>query len=313
MFRKLINEKAKRGYKGNDAENIKIRNQDIGIPVNLPTAIIGDKGCGKTTLVKTLMEETQGKVFNHIYFIFSNLSFDDSEDSFVTKIPVDNSEEFLEEYFRVKSVFFSYTNFIEKIKKTIENKNRKTDKIGLIDDFLKCCDTTIINENSTEINKLQYYMKNPKFDAFEESSKIIDDLIHKAIKTVKSLSDPFQILNVKINGIHKDERDAIIIDDIAIASKVLFKNMKDSTIYKYLTLTRHMRLFILFAGQQIDQIPKYIRREIMCWLFSKNTNLELLKGVVPNEKIKQITQKQVGLDRFGFVVYNFIDGKITEI
>lgn len=313
MFRKLINEKARKGYKGNDAQNIKIRGQDIGIPVNLPTAIIGDKGSGKTTLVKTLMEETQGTIFNHIYFIYSNLSFDDDEDTFVTKIPVDNSEEFLQTYFKKKSIFYSFTNFIEKIEKVIDSKSRKIDKIGMIDDFLKCCDTSIFEEFGTEILKLQSLMRNPDSDPFLNPVDLIDGIILRVRKEIKTLMKPFQIMNVKINGIKKDERDAVIIDDIAIASKVLFKSMSESVIYKYLTLTRHMRLFILFAGQQVDQIPKYIRREIMCWLFSKNTSIELLKGIFPPEKMKQIIQKQSSIGRFEFVLFNTNDGKISEI
>lgn len=313
MFRKLINERAKRGNKTNDVQNILIGKEDTGIPVNLPCAIIGDKGSGKTTLVKTLMDQTQRKIFQHIYFIYSNLSFDDSEDSFVTKVNVDQSEDFLTELFRIKSIFFSYSNLIMKLKKITEDENRKTDKASLIDDFLKCCDTTVVKENSTDINKLQYYMKFPTRDFADESNNIIDGIISKATKTVSELRKPFQILNVKINGISLDERDAIIIDDIAIAAKILFKQMKESSIYKYLTLTRHMRLFILFSGQQIDQIPKFIRREIMCWLFSKNTSLELLKGIIPIEKIKEIERNQAKLDRYEFVCYSFIDGRIKII
>lgn len=313
MFRKLINEKARKTNKSNDAQNIKIKGEDIGIPINLPVAIIGDKGSGKSTLLKTLMDLTNESVFNHIYFIYSNLSFDDTEESSIVKVNVDESEEFLEEYFKCKSLFISYSNFIERIRKIIDDPKRKTNKQGIIDDFLKCIDRTITNENENEINKLQYIMKYPKTDSGDEYDRLIDGIINKAIRTVKTLTKPFQILNIKINGFKKDERDAIIIDDIAIASKVLFKNMRDSVIYKYLTLTRHMRLFILFSGQQVDQIPKYIRREIMCWLFSKNTNLELLKGILPNEKIREIENKQMRLNRFQFVIYNYIEGKVLEI
>ena len=51
----------------------------------------------------------------------------------------------------------------------------------------------------------------------------------------------------------------------------------------------------------------------MCWIISKNTNTELLKGVLSKDTLRQINQQQTELDKFEFVVYNMIDGVIDTI
>ena len=74
-----------------------------------------------------------------------------------------------------------------------------------------------------------------------------------------------------------------------------------------------MRLMVCFAGQQIEQVPKSIRREIMCWIVSKNTNLELLKGILSKDVLRDITEKQKEIDKYEFVVFNMIDGETNKI
>lgn len=74
-----------------------------------------------------------------------------------------------------------------------------------------------------------------------------------------------------------------------------------------------MRLFVLFAGQQIEQIPKSVRREVMCWLLSKSTNTELLKGVLSTNTINDIIREQQEIGKYEFVLYNMIDGDVSRI
>ena len=57
----------------NNAYNIVINGIDTHIPINLPIAIIGEKGSGKTTLIRSIIETTNKKIYNNIYFIYSSL------------------------------------------------------------------------------------------------------------------------------------------------------------------------------------------------------------------------------------------------
>lgn len=290
-LRELANKLANKKHK-NNIDNIFINGEDTNIPNNLPTAIVGDKGSGKSTLIKAIMEGANKEgLFKHIYFIYSSLSWDEELPPYVIKIDINNCDEFLANLFEIKTIFNSYVNFFEKVnKKDIDDDN------AVLDKFLSQCDNNIIKYNQDIVNSGM------------SDHVIIDKIIDTGEKIINKFTKDFFIGNVKVDGLRKDERDAIIIDDIAIAAKVLFRQIKDNPIYEYLTLTRHMRLFVLFAGQQIDQIPKAIRREIMCWLISKNTNIELLKGVLQNRVLNEIENKQALLQKYEFVLYNCASG-----
>lgn len=297
-LRRVANEVADRKHK-NNINNIMIDKEDTNIPNNLPVAIIGDKGSGKSTMIKAIMKSTHdNNTFDHIYFIYSSLSWDEELEPYITKIDVNNCDEFLANLFEIKTIFNSYVKFFEKMnkKKYNDNNNKK-----LLDTFLSECDNNIIKYNQNIINKGL------------EAHVVIDKIIDIGDKIITKFSKDFYIGNVKINGLRKDERDAIIIDDIAIAAKILFRQIKDNPLYEYLTLTRHMRLFILFSGQQVEQIPKALRREIMCWLISKNTNLEMLNGVLQKQTLANIYNKQLQLQKYEFVLYNCADGYLGII
>lgn len=297
-LRRIANEVADKKHK-NNINNIVINKEDTNIPNNLPVAIIGDKGSGKSTLIKAIMKAThENNTFDHIYFIYSSLSWDEELDPYITKIDVNNCDEFLANLFEIKTIFNSYVKFFERMnkKKYNDNNNKK-----LLETFLSECDNNIIKYNQQIINKGL------------EAHVVIDKIIDIGDKIISKFSKDFYIGNIKINGLRKDERDAIIIDDIAIAAKILFRQIKDNPLYEYLTLTRHMRLFILFSGQQVEQIPKALRREVMCWLISKNTNLEMLNGVLQKQTLANIYQKQLQLQKYEFVIYNCADGYLGII
>lgn len=282
----------------NNVSNITINGFDTNIPVNLPTAIIGEKGSGKTTLIKSIIEMTNKRVFNNIFFIYSDLS-DQSIDG-VIKIDVKECEEFLNVYFSSKSIYNSYIDFFKSLNfdrlQKLYNAGKLTE-----DDILGNVNNNIVKYNKDTFNKI------------DDPKTKIDNIIEVGEKIINKFSKPFYIGSYRINGFKPDDRDAVIIDDIAIAGKYLFKHIKDNTIYEYLTLTRHMRLFILFAGQQVEQIPKPLRREIMAWILSKNTNLDLLNGVINTDTLKRIYNKQQLIGKFEFVIYNSVDGVIDKI
>lgn len=319
MLRKAINKQIQKQEKNKYANinNIKINNEDTHIPINLPTAIIADKGSGKTTLLKTIMDESfKNKQFDHIYFIFSSLTWDEELPSYIIKINVDISESFLSKYFFIKSLFISYSNFIEKLNNL---DNSKLNFIQSLNKFLESCDNNISKEFNSEISFLTDYTTHfkkedlKKVEKINKIEQIINLIIDSANKFINMYSKDFYINNIKVDKINKNDRDLIVIDDITIASKILFKQMKDSTLYQYLTLTRHMRLCIIFSGQQIDQIPKFIRREIMCWIFNKNTQIDLLEGVLNKNVINKINENKNKLLRFEFLLYNCVEDYYYKI
>lgn len=284
----------------NNVSNIMINNEDTHIPVNLPTAIIGEKGSGKSTMIKAIIDTTNKKVFNHIYFIYSSLTSDLVLPPDVIRVDVNDAEQFLSMLFETKSIFNSYISFFRSL--DFNKLQQLYERHELQEaDIMKYVDNNVIKYNKQVVNSVQ--------SPYEK----IDAVINTGTKIVKHFSNPFNIGNVRIEGLRYDERDAVIIDDIAIAAKILFKQIKDNPLYEYLTLTRHMRIFVLFAGQQVEQIPKSLRREIMCWLFAKNTNLELLNGVIQKTTIQKIEQKQEQIGRYEFVIYNAVDGIIDVI
>lgn len=282
-----------------DVENIVIDNKDTNIPINLPTAIIGDKGSGKTTLIKALIELSEKyNIFNNIYFIYSSLTMPTIISKNVVKIDVNDCEEFLSMLFETKSIFNSYYQFFKSI-----NFNKLQDKYAnetLIDnDINELLDNNIVKYNKTIINS--------HINARDK----VEHIFNIGEKILTTFSKPFNIGTVKINGLKYNDRDCVIIDDIAIASKFLFNTLKTNTFYDYMTLTRHLHLCIVLSGQQIEQLPKTLRREIMCWILSKNTNLELLNGVLTKTAIKKIITEQDKLDKYEFVIYNLYNGNIS--
>lgn len=284
----------------NRTSNIIIDGVDTHIPVNLPTAIIGEKGSGKSTLIKAIIELTNKKVFNNIYLIYSPLTTDQVFPPDIIKIDVNDSATFLQKLFKIKSIFNSYYKFFTSLSfKSLEeayNNGKLTEK-----DILKYVDNNIVKFNKESLNSIS------------DPLVKVDIILNNGKEILKKFSKPFFIDRYQMNGFKFNDRDAVIIDDIAIASKIMFNSVKEDFFYQYLTLTRHMRLFILFAGQQLEQIPKKYRREIMCWIISKNTNLEMLKDILTRETVNKIHEKQYELNPYEFVLYNMPDYFVGKI
>ena len=287
--------------KVNDSAYIEINKQSTHIPINLPSAIIGDKGSGKTTLLMSIMEETyKNKIFQHVYFIFSQLTWDLELPHYIKKINISEAEQFLGMYFETKSIFNSYVKFFKSLDMSELMEKYKQNKLTEAD-ILEHVDNNIIKYNQAI------------FNSNISSEQKIDKIITIGEKIIKKFSKQFYINNVSVDGLKDGDRDLIIIDDIATASKMLFKNKTDDYLYEYFTLTRHMRLCIILAGQQVEQLPKKLRREIMCWILSKTTDLSLLDGVIQRSTLEKIKEEQKKLDKYEFVAYNKMDGEINII
>lgn len=300
-IRAKANHIGKHAPKTNNSSYIEINGENTHIPVNLPTAIIGDKGSGKTTMLLSIMESThEHNIFNHIYFIFSPLTWDLELPAYIHKINISDAEQFLSTYFEIKSIFNSYLKFFKSLNFPVLMKKANKGKLTE-EDILQHTDNNIVKYNKKV------------FDGQVDPNIKITKIVDVGEKLIKKFSQPFYINTIKVDGLRDNERDLIIIDDIATASKMLFKKATDDYLYEYFTLTRHMRLCVVLAGQQVEQIPKKLRREIMCWLLSKNTTLSLLDGVIQKEAIAEITKKQQQLSKYEFVAYNKMDGEIAII
>ena len=298
-LRDKVNELAK-GKHADDTENIVIDGADTHIPNNLPVAIIGEKGSGKTTLIKALIDKTQGKTFKHIIYIYSNGNMDEELPDTVIKVNVNKALAFLTMLFEAKALFVSYWKFF-KMKNWNELKRKEDDGSLTNQDLFKACDNVIYKYNEAIMNSPL-----PPIDKF---SKICDF----GVGTIKRFSQPFYIDNILMAPLSANDLDALFIDDIAIASEILFTNIKNNKLYEYFTISRHLHMFICLAGQQIDQIPKFMRKEIMTWIVSKNTQLERLDGVIQKSSIRRIMSEQSKLQLHEFVLYNLQSGEIATI
>ena len=283
----------------NKSANIIINGFDLNIPINLPSAIIGDKGSGKTTLLKSLINlSIKHDIFNKIFFIYSPRTWDEELPPKVIKIDINDALKFLSSYFEIKAIYNSYIKYFKNIDL---NKIQNKENAGKLteEDFLNLTDNNIIKYNQKALNTL----KTPQ----EKFNAVIDT----GEKIIKTFSKPFFIDYIKIDGLKADDRDLLIIDDIAIASKELFTTLKDNDLYEYFTLTRHMRICPILSGQQVDQIPRFLRREIQAWILSRSTNSELLKGIITQNTLKQINNEQAHLKQFEFIVFNQVNQNIT--
>jgi len=295
-LRKVADLVAQNSNKSNDTDSLKYKGQDIGIPNNVPTAIIGEKGSGKTTLIKSLMSViNEEQEFRNIFYLYSSLTLDLELPDYVIRIDIDKAEDFLLQFFEIKSIYNSYVKLFTKLRKMKYFEEDKDDLKG----FLGLLDNEIVRYNTDVIN------------TGKDPHVIIDRVLDVGKKLIETYSKEFEVDGVKINGFKKEQRDAFFIDDIAVASRILFKDRRSNSLYEYITLSRHMRILIVFAGQQVDQIPKMIRREIMCWILTKSTTLDLLTGIISKQSLRDIETKQRQLMAYEFVLYNVVTGKIT--
>ena len=280
-------------------ENIEIDNVDTHIPNNLPCAIFGDKGSGKSTLLRSIIDLTNKTIFKHIFFVYSTLSIDEEFPDGVIRIEVSRSELFLYNLFEIKAIYSSFMKFFIAI-------NKESHKLSSDEEFSEFILSNLDNNINT-------YCSDILNSDFNKQVKV-DRIIQVGETIISRYSKSFDIDGILIpNGFGYHDLDALFIDDIAIASKILFKRITDNPLYQYFTLTRHMGLAIFMSGQQVEQLPKSLRRETQCYLFSKNTQLELLNGVISKRIMNEIVIKQSELEPYHFVVYNVVEGFVGVI
>lgn len=268
-------------------ENIVIDGEDTHIPRNMPTALIASKGSGKTTLLRSIIETTYKTIFKHIYFVFVNTLDDDMPD-FITRIPLNDCEQFLQQLFSTKALFNSYYTFFKKFDVNKVNLN----SLSLSSFTSQYFDNNILNDNKDILNS--------NIQDRDKIGKIIDN----GEKFIRDHQQPFTIMDVSMEPLEEDDNDLVIIDDMGVAGPILFKTIQKSIIYPYFTLTRHINTAIILSGQTVFQIPKMIRREIDTWILSKGVSLADLANHISQRKLAEIEKLQTDLQPYEFVCYN---------
>lgn len=308
----------------NIAQNIEIDGEEINIPLNLPSFIVGSKNAGKSTVIATLIKAcTENNIYKRIIYIYT-----DHVDSTLAEIchenlirvPLKSSIKFISEYFKIKSEYMSWIKFIDKNNLTEYSGENSSVKLNVL---LQTYTDNIIDEyvrNNLNINK-------PK-EVMPIHAKTIDESIknqitspgnkikNHAFEYVLKYSEPFEIkiddVIYHLDGLSYDQYDQLIIDDIGVANEYLFPtSMTKSPLYKFLTISRHILLGTIIAGQDILQLPKYARKEMNTYMFGYGLNIfDIDKTNVPKQKQREIIKIYNTIKQYDFVLYNGIDNVV---
>lgn len=314
-----------KGTSLNIAHNIEVDGEDIGIPKNLPTFIIGSKNAGKSSLISTLIRaETENEVYKRIIYIYTDhvdTTLAESCHDTIIRVPLAHCIQFITEYLKIKAEYMSWIKFIEK------NNLEKDTEPPPISTLTKTYTDNIIDEyirNNLNINT-------PKAVA-PKTSQITGAILenerknhpnHKikehAIAFVLKYSEDFDItiegVVYHMEGLRFDQFDQLIIDDIGVAAAYLFPvTQSKSPLYKFLTISRHVLLGTIIAGQDTLQIPKYARKEINTFLFGVGISIDDVdKTNIPKNKQENIKRIYQEIKQYDFVAYNGINNSIDYI
>lgn len=308
----------------NVAQNIYIDNESIFIPKNLPTFIIGSKNAGKSTLISTLIKaETFNKTYKRIFYIYTDhvdTTLSETCHETLIRIPLEHSIKFITEYFKIKSEYMSWVKFIDK-----NNLDEESQEVPPIEQLTKIYTDNIIDNyirNNLNINSPNSQRpalnKNPSNTILENENKKSPNMKIKAhaIEYILKYSENFDIIidgvNYHMEGLRYDQFDQLIIDDIGVAAPYLFPTtISKSPLYKFLTISRHILLGTIIAGQDTLQIPKYVRKEINTYLFGVGIAIEdCEKTNIPKNKTVEIIKLYQEIKQYDFIIYNGLDNII---
>lgn len=263
------------------AQNIIIDGIDTLIPKNLPTFIIGSKNSGKSTFISTLINAC---ACNEVYARVFYVSGDHVDSTMaasckvnIIRVPLQQSIELLTQFFKIKTEYMSWVNYL-----TIESY---TDNV--IDTFCR-----------------NHKQDNPK---------------QHAEKFLLRYSQPFTIkvdtTEYQISGLRYNQYDQLIIDDVGTAKAYLFpSSVNKSPIYRFLTISRHLLLGTIIAGQDIKQLELYARKEMNTWMFGIGISItEIANTQIPKNKQNEIIEKYPDLEKYHFILYNGINGEVQVV
>lgn len=296
----------------NVAQNIVIDNEDINIPLNLPSFIVGSKNSGKSTLISTLIKaEYANNIYTRIFYIYTDhvdTTLAETCHNALVRIPLKHSIAFISEYFKIKSEYMSWIKFLYKnnlvyssnVPSLLEMTKIYTDNI--IDEYIR---------NNININQKQTQK--------QESEPSNIKIKEHAIAFIEKYSEEFEIkiegVIYHLEGLRYDQFDQLIVDDIGVAVDYLFPtNINRSPLYRYLTISRHILLGTIIAGQDIMQIPKYARKEINTFLFGVGLDIKDISNTnIPKNKQTEIANQYQSVKQYDFIIYNGLDNTINYL
>lgn len=283
----------------NQKQNMIFDGVDSNIPINMPSFIVGSKNAGKSTFISGIIHAaTDNDLFTNIIYISpDNVDTTLSEVCHVPIIRVPNilAEQFLITYLRVKSNFLSWGKFLKYNKFEINSLSQmlKAYTDQNIDNYLRSLGT--VSETTPE------------------------NMYNHAVAVINKYAVPFSITvdgtQFKFPGLTLWSRDLILMDDLA-NNKIFPNNKATCKLYGFITACRHYNLCFIFSGQDILQLPRYMRKEVDTWLFGNGVNIKDINSTncnIPQGKITEIIEKLDDLPKYWFVVYNGINNVVDVI
>lgn len=280
----------------NVKQNMVLDGVDSGLPINMPIFIVGSKNAGKSTLINTIITAaSKADIFNTIIYISpDNVDTTLAETCHVPiiRIPNNIAEAILTMYLKIKSTFISWCKFLLK-----NNFTRSS-----IPEMLKNYSDQNIDAYIRSLGSI--------------SDNVSESILMHACQVIKKFTQPFTItyedISYKFPKLSSTSRDMIVMDDLANNS--MFPTNKSSCkLYGYITACRHYNLLPIFSGQDILQLPRYMRKEIDTWIFGNGVNVKDINTHncnIPQNKINIIVDEISDLNKYEFIYYNGINNEI---
>ena len=309
----------------NVGQNIFIEDNDTNIPLNLPTFIVGSKNAGKSTLISTLIKaESLNNVYKRIFYIYTDhvdSTLAETCHETLVRIPLEHAVLFISQYFKIKTEYMSWIKFIDKNKLSTLSDDMlpslsvmlKTYTDNVIDSYVRN------NINNNKQNDILPRVVDNDINKLKSKPEYI--IREHAISYVLKYSQPFDITVDQVvyhmDGLRYNQYDQLIIDDVGVAAPVLFPsntNPSRSPLYKFLTISRHILLGTIIAGQDTLQIPKYARKEINTYVFGFGITItDIDKTNITKGKQREIIKLYNDLEQYDFVIYNGIDNVVVYL
>lgn len=308
----------------NAAQNIQIDGIDIGIPKNLPSFIVASKNGGKSTLISSLISATkQNGTFSRVIYIYTDhvdSTLAETCHELLLRVSLGHSVKFISEFFAIKSEFMTWIKFID-YNVTAGNIDLNTGAKAGLNELLKTYTDNIVDNYVR--NYLNTGNENHKPQHIEretnETKTAAARIYEHAREYVKKYAEPFKIMvegiAYHIDGLRFDQFDLLIIDDVSASADLLFPTaIRKSPLYPFLTVSRHILLGTIIAGQDLQQLPKYARKEINTYLFGIGLDIEgIALTNIPKNKQREIIKEYNNLQKFEFIQFNGIENTVKKL
>lgn len=324
------------GNELNVGQNILIDNEDIGIPLNLPTFIVASKNGGKSTIISTLISaERYNDIYTRIIYIYTDhvdSTLAETCHETLIRVPLNQSIEFITEYFKIKSEFISWIKFLDHNFRSgnITNELRVKDETVKIDDLLRVYTDNIIDayvRNTLNINKTKKQSTPNIYDRLgnvnvqglnpnasdQPTTTPTGKILGHACEFIEKYRKRFEIViddtTFYIEGLQYNQFDQLIIDDVGVAAPYLFPTTQaKSPLYKFLTISRHILLGTIIAGQDIMQLPKYARKEVNTYMFGVGLDISTVENTnIPKNRQREIIADYPSVKQYDFILYNGVN------